>query len=161
MIELNITKEQIKKAKELYEFNSLKGSITNGESNIYGALGEVVTYDYLMLKGHNVNFKSTYDYDMLVDTYKVDVKTKRTTVKPKDYYFCSISSFNTKQKCDFYFFVRVKEDYSKAYLLGYISKTKFYNQSIFKRKGDLDTNGFKFKDDCYNIEVKQLNSFKL
>ena len=87
------------------------------------------------------------------------MKTKRTTVTPKQNYFCSVSAFNTRQDCDFYFFVRILEDKTKAFLLGYISKKDFYNTSTYKNKGDLDTNGFVFKDDCYNIEISKLHKF--
>jgi hypothetical protein len=46
MIRLKISKDQVSRAKELYPFGHLKGSITKGKSNIYGSLGEVVVHDY-------------------------------------------------------------------------------------------------------------------
>ena len=46
MIRLNISPEQLQRAKEMYEFNALKNSVTEGKSNIYGAIGEVMVYDY-------------------------------------------------------------------------------------------------------------------
>jgi hypothetical protein len=42
---IEISKEQIERAKKLYPFKELKGSITKGKSNIYGALGEIIIYD--------------------------------------------------------------------------------------------------------------------
>ena len=102
---LQISREQIERAKKLYPFNDLKGSITKGVSNIYGALGEVIIYDLSKKNGLNVDFTSTYDYDLIIENYKIDVKTKRTTVTPKPNYLCSISAFNTRQECDFYFFL--------------------------------------------------------
>jgi hypothetical protein len=53
----------------------------------------------------------------LVNEFKIDVKTKRTIVMPKENYLCSISSFNIKQKCDFYFFCRITEDMKICYLV--------------------------------------------
>ena len=161
MIILDIKQKQIDEAQNLYKFKNLKGSITNGQSNIYGALGEVIVYDYFKDKKYNIIKQNTYDYDLIINGYKVDVKTKKTSVTPLSHYLCSISDFNTKQKCDYYFFLRVKIDFTKSYLLGYISKKDFYQYSFFKYKGDIDINGFIFKDNCYNIEIEKLNNFKI
>jgi hypothetical protein len=156
---IKITQEQINRAKELYKFNELKGSITKGKSNIYGALGEIIIYDLNKEKGLNVDFNSTYDYDLIIENYKIDVKTKRTNVIPKENYLCSISAFNTKQKCDFYFFLRINENLKDCYLLGYKKKTDFFNEATFNKKGTFDVNGWVFKDDCYNIKIEMLNKF--
>ena len=159
MIKISISNEQIERAKSLYPFDCLNNSITKGKSNLFGALGEVIVYDYFKGK-KTIDFTSTYDYDMIIDKHKVDIKTKKTTVVPKEYYLCSISASNIKQNCDYYFFVRIKEDFKTGYLLGYINKDKFYQEAIFKTKGDLDINNFIFKDDCYNLEISKLNKFK-
>lgn len=159
MIEINITEQQKTSAKQRFPFKELNGSIMQGKSNIYGALGEIVVLDYFK-ELYDIEDKSTYDYDLIIGGYKVDVKTKRTTVTPKPYYLCSIT-WNIKQKCKYYFFVRIKEDLSKAFLLGYISKEMFFEQADFKKKGDLDVNGFVFKADCYNLQIKNLNKFKI
>jgi predicted DNA-binding protein len=119
---IEITEKQIEEAKKLYEFDELNNSITKGKSNIFGALGEIIVRDYFIENKFKVNFTSTYDYDMIINNYKVDVKTKKTTVKPKVNYNCSISNSNIKQKTDYYFFVRITEDLKTGYLLGYILK---------------------------------------
>ena len=157
---IKISEEQIERAKQLYPFNELKGSIAKGESNIYGALGEVIIYDLSKKNGLDVDFTSTYDYDLIIENYKVDVKTKRTTVIPKPNYLCSISSFNTGQKCDFYFFLRINENLKDCYLLGYKKKIDFFKEATFNQKGSLDVNGWPFKDDCYNLKIEMLNEFK-
>jgi len=158
---VEISKEQIERAKKLYSFKELKGSIMNGKSNIYGALGEIIIYDLSKNKKLNVDFNSTYDYDLIINGYKIDVKTKRTTVTPKENYLCSISSFNTSQKCDIYFFLRINENLKECYLLGYKDKTEFFKEASFNKKGSLDVNGWSFKDDCYNLEIRKLEKFKL
>ena len=157
---IEISKKQIERAKELYPFKELRGSITKGKSNIYGALGEIIIYDIYKKNGLDVDFKSTYDYDLIIEGYKVDVKTKRTTVVPKANYLCSISSFNIRQKCDFYFFLRINENLKQCYLLGYKKKIDFFSEAKFNKKGSLDVNGWAFKDDCYNIKIEMLNKFK-
>jgi len=159
MITIPILPEDIEKAEKLYSFKCLKNSITNGERNIYGAIGEVAVEKYLKSIDREVDFTSTYDYDMIVSGKKIDVKTKRTTVTPREHYLCSIFKFNTRQQCDYYVFTRVKENKEVAYILGYVSKDEFYKKSVFCKEGDLDVNGFAFRSDNYSMEVKDLNQF--
>ncbi len=156
---VQISKQQIERAEKLYPFKELNGSITKGKSNIYGALGEIIVYDINKHNGLNVDFNSTYDYDLIIGGHKIDVKTKRTTVKPRPDYLCSISSFNTSQKCDFYFFLRINENLKECYLLGYKNKQDFFKEAVFNKKGSLDVNGWVFKDDCYNLKIEGLNKF--
>lgn len=158
MIEIDISESIIEKAKILYPFNELKGSITKGKSNIYGALGELVVFDFF--KERTIDFNSTYDYDLIIDGYKIDVKTKNIRVVPKLSFLCTIASYNTSQKCDYYFFSGVNLDLKKAYLYGYISKFDFYKKSVFNKKGQHDYGGYKFPVDCYNLEISKLNKFK-
>ena len=91
MIEVEITREQIKRAKSLYDFKVLANSIMQGKSNKYGAIGEILAYDYFC-KTKEVVFESTFDYDMIVDGFTIDIKTKRTTVRPEPHFNCSISN---------------------------------------------------------------------
>ena len=157
---IEISSEQIERAKNLYPFKELNGSITMGKSNIYGALGEIVVYDLYTKSGAVVDFSSTYDYDLIIDGHRVDVKTKRTTVTPRPDYLCSISSFNTTQECDFYFFLRINESLKECYILGYKRKADFFNEATFNKKGTLDVNGWAFKDDSYNLKIEKLEAFK-
>jgi hypothetical protein len=159
MIVVDITRQDLEKAEKLYSFECLNNSVMGGKSNIYGAIGEVALEKYLKSKNRVVDFESTFDYDMIVSGKKIDVKTKRTTVVPKDDYLCSVAAFNTKQRCDYYVFARVSEKKDVAYILGYMSKEDFYSMSIFYKRGDIDVNGFVFKTDNYSIKVKDLNKF--
>lgn len=160
MVEIITTAEQIQRAKSLYDFNKLKNSIEGGKGNIYGAIGEIVTTDYFLKKGHSVDTKATYNYDLIVDGYKIDVKSKRTNVKPQPHYLATVANYNTTQQCDFYLFARALKDLSKVWILGYIKPVKFYELSSFVNKGDLDVNGWEFKADCYNLQIKELNPLR-
>jgi penicillin-binding protein-related factor A (putative recombinase) len=160
MIEITITEEQRSRAEELYDFGALNNSITKGRSNKFGAIGEIITADYFKEKGRSVDTASTYDYDLIVDGYTIDVKSKKTNVKPQPHYLATVANYNTTQQCDFYLFIRVLKDLSKAWILGYIKPVKFYELSNFVKKGDLDVNGWEFKDDCYNLQIRELNPLR-
>ena len=156
MIEIDITPEMLREAKAIYNFRNLKNSFTNGKSQLYGALGEILFKHYYNLNKLN----NSYDYDVIFKGKKIDIKTKRTTVKPLPIYNCSVSLSSFKQKTDGYFFIRITEDYSKGYLLGYVSKKDFFNYGHFYLKGEYDhisNSKFQFKVDCFNLTINDLS----
>jgi len=159
MKEINISEEQIERAKKLYSFKELRGSITKGEGNLRGALGEIIVFDIFTDKGSEVNKKSTFDYDLIIDGHKIDVKTKATNYKPIDSFNCSIPAAQKRQKCDYYFFTYITYDYKKCYLAGYKSKESFFKESTFAKEGEIDFGNWKYKSDCYNLRMKNLNKF--
>lgn len=148
----------MKLATVLYNFCNLNNSITEVKSNIYGALGEIVVHEYFKDK-YKCDFNSTFDYDLIIEGKKVDVKTRKAKGIPRGK--CGIPAFNPNQKCDYYFFTNVSYDYKTAYIMGYISKAAFFKLAQFKKKGDLDEDGiFVFKSDSYVIYYNQLTQFK-
>ena len=154
MQEINVTPEMLMNAmNKSKEMGQLNNSITRGQGNIAGFIGEEVAR--YVLKGAENN---TYDYDLITDKgLRVDVKTKRTSVKPRDYYECSVAALNTKQDCDYYAFVRVHNDMHTAWFLGVYPKESYYQDATFLKKGDVDpSNNFTVKSDCYNLPISSL-----
>jgi len=155
VIEVKVKDSALRSAKARAEsLGKLKNSITKGQGNIAGFLGEQVVADY-----YGFTISNTYDYDLITPAgKKVDVKTKRTKVKPKDHYECSIAAYNTKQRCDTYFFVRVSNDMKTAWILGYKMKEDYFKKSKFLKKGDVDPdNNFVVKADCFNLPISDLD----
>ena len=156
MEEILITKDMINKAKaKANQMGKLNNSITKGQGNIAGFLGEEIVLNYL-----NENDNNSYDYDLVLkDGRKVDVKTKRTTVKPRTNYDCSVAAFNTKQKCDVYIFCRILNDMSRGWILGYKDKKDYFDEARFMKKNQIDpANNFRVKADCYNVAIEDLES---
>lgn len=158
MVEIVTTPEQIQRAKELYDFKKLNNSIEGGKGNIFGAIGEIATQDYFLEKGRSVDTNSTYDYDLVVDGYKIDIKTTATLVDltPLPYYGAKVCHHNTQQECDFYLFVNVLRNLSKCWLCGYISKEKYYEIANFRKKGEKERS-FTFKETCYTTQIENLH----
>ena len=157
MKRINITGEDIKEAKLLANnMGTLQNSITKGQGNVHGFLGEIITSKFLKSKLSN-----TYDYDIVYNNIKIDVKTKRVTTPPRDYYECSVASLNTKQLCDIYVFTRVLKDMTKGWLLGYINKKDYFDKAVLLKRGDIDpSNNWKVKTDCYNLPINKLNNIE-
>ena len=159
MIEVNITPQMRNEAeKKSGELGVLKNSIESGNGNIIGFLGELIAQRIL-----GGSLDNTYEYDLLLDDgTKIDVKTKKTSVAPKDYYECSIASYNEKQDCDEYCFVRVKNTLDKGWYLGRISKPVFFEKARRLKKGDIDgDNGFVVKADCWNMMINELTDYSV
>jgi hypothetical protein len=157
MIEVKITQEMLKSACEkAFDMGKIKNSITNGEGNIAGFLGEEVVKQLL-----DCEIKNTKDYDLFCNGLKYDVKTKRCKSEPKPFYECSIAAYNTKQRCDRYIFVRIlfhSDIPVKAWVLGWMNKKEYFKKAHKLNKGDVDeSNGFVVKADCYNLPIEDLN----
>jgi hypothetical protein len=156
VLELEVKQEWVKEARALAkELGVLNNSIKNGEGNIYGFLGEI-----LICKITSAKINRTFDYDIVYNNLKIDVKTKCCTSKPLNNYYCSVAAFNVKQRCDYYTFVRILKDFSKAWILGSIKKVDFFKFASFNKRDEIDKNssfGWKFKADCFNLEIQKLN----
>jgi len=154
MIEIVVTPTMLVEARDkAAEMGKLHNSIMNGAGNIAGFIGEEIARQVL---GGVLN--NTYDYDLTLDSGKtVDVKTKQTSVKPLETYDCSIAAFNTKQKCDYYCFVRVKNNFTVGWYLGVYDKQQYMEDAVFMKKGDVDSsNGYVVRSDCYNLKISKL-----
>lgn len=153
--EVDILSAWLKQAmRESREMGALRESITKGDGNVAGFIGELAVHD--LIGGEH---KPTFDYDIIRPDGKFDVKTKRCTSTPMPEYECSIANYNPNQQCDFYVFTRVLEDYKTCWVLGYLPKAEYFAKARFCRKGEVDTKstlGWTFKADCYNLEIKEL-----
>lgn len=160
MIQTTITNDILNEARnKSKEMGVLRNSITRGGGNVYGFAGELVACRYLQ----DAVVRNTHDYDLVMPKekswFKIDVKTKKVTSAPKDAYLCSVADYNTKQECDAYLFTRVKDDFSYAWLLGWMLKHEFYKKAKLYKEGEIDPGGngkWRFRADCFNIEISKL-----
>lgn len=154
MIEIAISANMLVEARDkAADMGRLHNSIINGAGNIAGFIGEAIAHQ--VLGGELIN---TYDYDLVLPSGKtIDVKTKQTSVKPLETYECSIAALNATQKCDYYCFIRVKNDFTVGWYLGVYDKKQYMDDAIFMKKGTVDSsNGYTVKSDCYNLKISEL-----
>ena len=158
MIMINITDGQRKRANELYEFNVLNNSVTRGEGNKAGAIGEIMVMDRF---AKDSTYAGDYDYDLIIKDKKVDVKTKRCDYRPEAHHQANILAFNTTQKCDYYCFVYVNYRYTIGWIIGWKKKDEFFKEATFKKKGEVDdyNTNFTFRDDCYTMVITDLDLY--
>ena len=154
MKQVKITPDIIARAKKKADtVGNLQGSITGSLSHVVGAIGEIIVADAI-----GANESNTYDYDLVRDGERIDVKTKRCNTRPFPHYDCSVAAHGANQNCDSYIFVRILTDTSRAWILGSIPKQDFYTKATKYKRGDIDpANGFTFKADCYNLPISELS----
>jgi hypothetical protein len=153
MITVTVSSDTLKRARQKAEdMGKLNGSITKGEGNIAGFVGEEVVAGVLGI----TEWENTYDYDMTKDGMKIDIKTKRRNVPPLPHYDCQVPAQQMRQKCDVYVFVSVSYDNSKAWVLGYMPKNEFTTTAKFRAKGSFD-GAFEVKNDLYYVPVSALH----
>ena len=160
--------EAVKKAEDL---GSINNSITSGRGNLAGYLAEIALTKYLDCKNISCDKgRDKYDYDLIKDGRKIDVKTKRRTVDPKPFFEVSIAGTSKHQKTDTYAFISItfkekrgmgsKAQYygvESIWLCGFMSKEDYFDKAIFWKKGAVDpSNGFKVHADMYNMPISSL-----
>lgn len=158
MLEVKITDDMRSEAHHQAEcLGTLKGSITRGKGNVFGFLGEQIALS--VLGGELVN---TYDYDLVVpappaEKLKIDVKTKKTSVKPLPHYECSVADITRKQNCDYFAFIRVLDDQTKGWFLGMKQRNDYFTEATYLHRGDKDpSNNFTVRANCYNMAISYL-----
>ena len=157
MIHIKIIKEDIDLANKMSSnMGTLNNSITRGKGNVIGFLGEIIVAKYL-----GITLDNTYDYDLIFNNKRIDVKSKKVSSPPRDYYECSVAALNIKQKCDLYMFTRIKSDLSEGWILGCLEKEKYLTDSKFLKKGTIDPdNNWKVLTDCYNLPINKLENIE-
>jgi hypothetical protein len=125
-----------------------------------GYIGERIIMDFLKIK-KNID---EYDYDLLSNKGKrLEIKTVSCKFKPKEDYLCTVNSYKEngvhKQKADYYVFLRILNDYTLAWILGWYPCKYFFKDGLFIQKGK-DFGKFKFiKANATVLEINKLNKF--
>jgi hypothetical protein len=160
MVEVEVTEEMLSRAQERADkMGEIRNSITKGDGNLSGFLGEEVVMEYL----GNCEYAGTYDYDIVYhsegEEYKVEVKTKRRTVEPKANYTCHIAKSSAHQRPDIYVFCQVnsKENPIRAWVLGWLPGHLFYDVATYVSKGQRDLDGYIQKVNAFVCRVSDLN----
>ena len=111
MISLPFSKDMLDRAKaKANNLGSIKNSILKGRGNLAGYLGEEALAPYIGAEiVSNNRGLDKYNHDLLMkDGNRVEVKTKRRTVKPRSNYDVSVAHTSTHQKPDIYAFISLE-----------------------------------------------------
>ncbi len=158
------------KAKKLGRINN---SILKGGGNAAGYLGEEAVAAYIGAKITSCNKGSEkYDYDIIAkDGRRIEVKTKRRTVDPLDYYDVSVAKTSVHQRPDLYIFVsinfedmtmqaskRVYRGIKNIWIVGQAEPEDYFARAKVWKSGEIDKrNGFKTHVDMYNLPISEID----
>ena len=154
-----ISSEQIKRAKKLYLTRALKNSVTHGQRNMQATLSEICVAD--LFDGEWVANRSK-DFDIIVNDITIDIKMrmKYSDMPPKPYWNAGVFDFNTRQNCQYYGWVSLRDNFDFFWLHGFLKPNDFYPNAFFSNKGDVDPNNpnadFRMPADAYNISLRNL-----
>jgi len=141
---------------------SLKNSITKGKGNVAGRLGELAFASYV-----GADIADDYNFDLVLKGEKIEVKTKRRTVPPKDGYEVSVASTSLHQNPDRYVFISIRFKSKKGFnyyglqdvwLCGDMSAKEYIEKSWVWKKGEMDeSNKFVTLVDMHNMRIDKLD----
>lgn len=168
MNKIPFTEEMVKQAVHCAKaIGLLNNSITSGRANVAGCLGEIALANFI-----GADRKSaSRNFDLVLDGKTIEVKTKRRTVDPKDWYEVSVAETSRHQKPDLYAFISitfekkigggVEASYRNprtVWLCGYYDAVQYFEDAKKMPKGREDaSNGFKTHVTMFNLPIKELD----
>ena len=129
---------------------------------LVGYIGEKIIMDMLSIKED----ADDYNFDLVSNKgKKLEVKTITCKFQPRPDYLCTVNSHDLdgvhKQDADYYVFLRILNDYSKGWILGWMSCSDFFEEGTFVEKGT-DFGKFKFvKANATTLPISDLHEFKV
>ena len=168
LIEVDITHDQVERAKKLANIDEAYGSSgylenqnkTGKRAGVVGSLGEVIIADNIKnIRLHEYdNPEEMYNYDLLWEDKKYDVKSMFVFKKPKlDKDACTTAYWN--QKPEGFIFVYILRGFKKGWIGGHITYDDFYEKAQFIKRGTKRPDGFTYKWDNYVCKIRDLNKF--
>lgn len=97
-----------------------------------------------------------YNYDYLLSGKRIDVKTKASQDMPELWQEVSNYPHQKWQDTDYYAFMRVNYDFTRAWFLGIVSKEEFFDNAFLIKKGEKQPSGLIPKTDSYNMTLDKI-----
>ena len=167
IVEVKFTDDMVARAKaKAKSLGSINNSIRKGKGNIVGYLGEEIVAHYMKADIiSNDEGTEKYNYDLVKDGKKIEVKSKERTVPPKGYYDASVAETSRHQKTDIYVFTSIQcngGEPVRAWICGQKDAKEYFEQARFYAKGDIDpSNKFEVLTDMHNMPYKDLDPVEL
>lgn len=151
----------------IVEEAKLKASVANvenrfsmykGKDNIYvntlSNISELV-FGYVF---PDATYESTIHYDFMWYNKKVDIKCKQCKFKPYMTFYASVLEDQYyRQQNDVYIFIRVREDFKVAWILGAYKKEDMRRDSILSKVGKTNVNtGYVTKKNSFDLPISKL-----
>ena len=135
----------------------LPTSYMRGIGRMTGFMGEIAINAYLPRSKYVGDKEMTHD--LVYKKQLVEVKSKMCSKQPEPHYSAFVNCEEGEEKQnDVIFFTRVRRDYQRVYIVGWMPTGLFYDQADYVRKGERDGTGYVFRSPGYNIAISRLNT---
>jgi len=167
IVEVKFTDDMVARAKvKADNLGKLRRSIRGGKGNTIGYLGEEIVAHYMKADIiSNDEGTEKYNYDLVKDGKKIEVKSKERNVAPLGYYDASVAETSRHQKTDIYVFTSIQcngGEPVRAWICGQKDAKEYFEQARFYAKGDIDpSNNFEVLTDMHNMPYKDLDPVEL
>lgn len=169
-ISMDVQKSDISAGQKLALTKTLNRSITGGQANLMSAISEVMYVKMLesVFPVESIIHKPNYDFDVMFQGHKVDVKSKqRKHIPIRDDWEASIVGYSKDiQMCEYYAFCQIshvdgnKDKFKTFTFFGHMDKESFFKEARAMKKGETDgSNNFIVRQDCYNMYYRDLDGF--
>jgi len=160
MIEVEVSKNMIEEAKQRNEsFKDKYGNIgthrlDKSKQRITGYLAEAAIRNV-----YGIEYSDDDSVDFKHNNKTIDSKAQGCNSTPKPYYAATLYEEQKKRDVDFYIFSRVKNDWKKVWICGFISKEDFFKKSKLIPAGTKNNN-FTYDQSRFEISYNNLNNIK-
>jgi hypothetical protein len=133
------------------------------EQQYLGLLGENMVRKYY---GIPYSFSEGFDggHDIILNGYKIDVKTMGRTVDPQPHYANNFVAYQKELDCDILYFTSINKKTSTIFFCGWSWKRDFLNEALYFEQDAIrhrdDGTTFKTLAPLYEISNKNLNAIK-
>jgi|SRR6056300_1684032 hypothetical protein len=159
MIEVTITENIMSEAKKRNEAfyrkfgHSGTHRLNKNRQRMTGYLAEACIANLFP----EIKYSEDYLVDFMLDENSIDSKAQGCNSKPLDYYSATLYEEQKNRDTNYYIFSRVKNDFSKAWICGVISKEKFFKIATLKNAGH-QTNNFVYDQSRYEVQYRCLGN---
>jgi len=154
--EVNITDKMLSEAKSRNEkFQKKYGNIGTHRTDktkqrMTGYIAEAAI-KYLC----GIDYSDDDSVDFTYGQITLDSKAQGCNSAPKDYYVATLYEEQKNRDVDYYVFSRVKNDWSRAWICGFISKNLFFDKAELIPAGTKNNN-FVYDQSRFEIQYKNL-----
>jgi hypothetical protein len=125
-----------------------------------GFLGEIAVQKFLGYRSRYVGDKEI-THDIVYKRHRIEVKSKACRGRPDSNY---IAFVNGKRDMvpnnDIYFFTRVRGDFRKVYIVGWLPTSTFFDEAQYYDVGEYDEFGYHFLLAGFTIPIAELHEPK-
>ncbi len=138
------------------------GTSNTNTNRMAGCLGEIAVNEYLP-RSKYVGDK-IFTYDLVYRKHRVEIKSKVCGSAPAPHFNAFVNGEpDMTPEADVFFFTRVRRDFQRVYLVGWLPAPTFLDESTFVAANERSPNGYVYRMAGLKLPISELNppkSFK-